>query len=58
MIVCHCNALREAQVREAARAGSRGPECAYARLGCKPRCGRCLPFAAEVIAEESLRLAA
>lgn len=58
VIVCHCNALRESQVREAARAGSLLPRCAYARLGCRPRCGQCLPFAAEVIRDESARLAA
>ncbi|HPU16939.1 MAG TPA: (2Fe-2S)-binding protein [Polymorphobacter sp.] len=55
MIVCVCNALGEAQVREAARAGSKRPACAYARLGCKPVCGQCLPFARQVIREESAR---
>ena len=50
MIVCVCNALRENQVREAARATrSNCPVTAYARLGCKPKCGQCLPFAREVV---------
>lgn len=51
MIVCVCNALRETQVRDAARVTrSDCPITAYAQLGCKPKCGRCLPFAREVVA--------
>ncbi|PZN92905.1 MAG: (2Fe-2S)-binding protein [Alphaproteobacteria bacterium] len=54
MIVCVCNALRENQVREAARVTrSDCPVTAYAKLGCKPKCGQCLPFAREVLARES-----
>ncbi|MBC7506569.1 MAG: (2Fe-2S)-binding protein [Sandarakinorhabdus sp.] len=55
MIVCVCNALRENQVREAARATqSNCPVTAFAKLGCKPKCGQCLPYAREVVARESL----
>ncbi len=51
MIVCVCNALRENQVRDAARATqSNCAITAFARLGCKPKCGQCLPFAREVVA--------
>jgi bacterioferritin-associated ferredoxin len=51
MIVCVCNALKETQVRDAARATrSDCPITAYAALGCKPKCGQCLPFAREVVA--------
>ena len=50
MIICVCNALRECDVREAARvAGKSCPKAAYAQLGCKPKCGQCLPFAREVL---------
>lgn len=52
MVVCVCNALREQQVREAARSGSRHPKCAYRKLGCQVQCGQCLPFAREVIHAE------
>lgn len=52
MIVCVCNALKERDVREAARvAGKNCPKAAYAQLGCKPKCGQCLPFAREVVSE-------
>lgn len=51
MIVCVCNALKENQVKDAARATrSDCPVTAYAQLGCKPKCGQCLPFAREVLA--------
>jgi bacterioferritin-associated ferredoxin len=56
VIVCVCNALRERQVREAARAA--GQACAhrtYARLGAKVKCGQCLPYAREVIEGELAR---
>lgn len=52
MIVCVCNALRENDVRAAARQGARCPNSAYAMLGRRPRCGQCFPFAREVIAGE------
>ena len=52
MVVCVCNSIRERQVREAARSGCADPLRAYASLGCRPRCGQCLPFARAVIAEE------
>jgi bacterioferritin-associated ferredoxin len=54
VIVCVCNAIRENQVRDIARATRTDcPITAYAQLGCKPKCGQCLPFAREVLAKES-----
>ena len=52
MVVCVCNAIRERDVRDAARSGCADPVRAYASLGRKPRCGQCLPFARELIASE------
>lgn len=52
MVVCVCNALREGDVRHAARAGARSPAKAYRSLGCKTRCGQCIPFAREIIKAE------
>ena len=52
MILCVCNAITEAEVREAARAGAASPDEAYARLGCEPHCGCCLDFAQELIDRE------
>ena len=33
MIVCSCNVIREDEIREAARKGSRTPEAAYETMG-------------------------
>jgi bacterioferritin-associated ferredoxin len=53
VIVCLCNALRESQVRDLARAGVRCEREAYQRLGCRPQCGQCLRFAREVLVSEA-----
>ena len=57
MVVCSCNAIREHDVRGAARAGMACPLKAYAAMGRRPRCGQCIPFARQLIAEERAALA-
>ena len=52
MIVCICNAIRENDVRQAAREGASCPTSVYGRFGRKPRCGQCFSFARELIAAE------
>ena len=52
MYICICNAYRDVEIREAARAGLRSAHKAYAALGAPPRCGRCLPVAQELIDRE------
>lgn len=52
MILCVCNALRESDVRAAARDGARCPLSAYKALGRKPKCGQCVQVARSVIAQE------
>ena len=52
MIVCVCNAIRECELRAAARAGASCPTSAYRTKGKKPRCGQCVSFAREIIAAE------
>ena len=53
MVVCVCNAIREKDVRAAVRSGANCALSAYASLGRRPRCGRCLPFAREIVAAET-----
>ena len=53
MLVCICNAIREKDVRSVAREGVHCPKAAYAKLGHRPRCGQCIPFAREVIQTEA-----
>jgi bacterioferritin-associated ferredoxin len=52
MVVCVCNAIREQQVREAARGGATNAGQAYRALGRQFKCGQCVPFAREIINEE------
>ena len=52
MIVCVCNAIREEQLRAEARKGATTPARAYAQLGCKAKCGSCLPYARRIIDQE------
>jgi bacterioferritin-associated ferredoxin len=52
MVVCVCNAIRERDVREAARGGATSACQAYRALGRQPKCGQCIPFAREIIDEE------
>jgi bacterioferritin-associated ferredoxin len=52
MIVCVCNAIREDELRAAAREGASTPRAAFKALGCDPQCGCCLDCVREVIDEE------
>jgi bacterioferritin-associated ferredoxin len=52
MVVCICNALRESDVRRAAREGAACPSSAYATLGRRAKCGQCFSFARQIIATE------
>jgi bacterioferritin-associated ferredoxin len=49
MIVCVCNAIREKDLRSAVRCGNERAAEVYARLGRKPKCGQCIPFAQNLI---------
>ena len=53
MVVCICNAIREREVREAARDGATSACQAYRALGHQPKCGQCVPFAREIIDQEN-----
>jgi bacterioferritin-associated ferredoxin len=52
MYVCVCNAIREDELRHAARRVEGDAEAVYAALGCQVQCGTCLEEADETIAEE------
>ena len=52
MMVCICNAIRETQVREAARNGSTTACQAYRMFGRQPKCGQCVSFARSIIDSE------
>jgi bacterioferritin-associated ferredoxin len=52
MYVCICNAIREKDLRSAARRCSGGAEAIYAAMGRPPQCRQCLDEAEDVIADE------
>ncbi|HWK36555.1 (2Fe-2S)-binding protein [Sphingomonas sp.] len=52
MVVCVCNAIRERDVRQAARDGAVSACQAYRALGCQAKCGQCVPFARAIIDQE------
>ncbi len=56
MYVCICNAIKEQDLREAARKGTQCAKRAYAEMGRTPKCGFCLPQARSVIAQEGVSL--
>jgi len=51
MYICICNAIRETELREAARDLPGDAEALYARMGKAPQCCQCLEDADEMIAE-------
>lgn len=53
MYVCICNAIREKDLRCAARRLDGDAQAVYAALGCTPQCGQCLEDAEDIIAEEA-----
>lgn len=52
MYVCICNAIRESELREAARATMGDADAVYSALGCEPDCRQCIEEANEILAEE------
>jgi len=53
MYVCICNAIRETDLRCAARRCSGSAEAIYASLGRTPQCRQCLDDAEDIIAQEA-----
>lgn len=56
MYVCICNAIRECELREAARKVPGDADAVYAALGKTPQCGQCLDDAAMILIEEREQL--
>lgn len=47
MYLCLCNALRENEVSAAIQDGASSIKEVYGKLGCKPICGKCVPYVKE-----------
>jgi bacterioferritin-associated ferredoxin len=52
MYVCVCNAIRDSELRHAARHADGDVDAVYATIGCEVQCGMCVEEASEMIAEE------
>lgn len=52
MYICICNAIRESDLRDAAREHDGDADAVYAALGKTPQCGQCLDDAALILIEE------
>jgi bacterioferritin-associated ferredoxin len=52
MYVCVCNAIRDSELRHAARRVEGDVDAVYEAIGCQVNCGMCVEEAAEMIAEE------
>lgn len=52
MFVCICNAIRDTELRSAARSCSGDAEAVYHSLGRPPQCRQCIDEASEILAQE------
>jgi len=52
MYICICNAIRESELREAARERHGDAEMLYISLGHEPQCRQCLAEAEKIVAQE------
>ena len=52
MYICVCNAIKECELRAAARRVAGDVDAVYESLGKQPQCGQCLDEAAHVLIEE------
>lgn len=55
MYVCICNAIRERDLRTAARTCPGDADAVYESLDRRPICGQCLDEAAEILIDERSR---
>lgn len=49
MYICICNAIRETDLRSAARCCQGDADAVYEALGHRPQCGQCLDDAAQCL---------
>jgi len=49
MYICLCNGFTDGKVRLVAERGECKVADVYKALGCKPKCGKCVPFVRDLI---------
>lgn len=58
MYVCICNAIRETDLRAAARRCAGDADTVYCSMGRPPQCRQCIDEAADILSEERSLLGA
>jgi bacterioferritin-associated ferredoxin len=53
MYICLCNRLTDRQILSRWQASTTSVEAVYQSLGVKPKCGKCLPLAREMLEASS-----
>ena len=51
MYVCLCNGLRDRDLRPHISGGSCSVSMVYQACGCRPQCGKCVPFVRQMLRE-------
>jgi bacterioferritin-associated ferredoxin len=51
MFICLCNGFTDGNVRKVTRGTGCSVAEVYRALGCKPQCGKCVPFVRDLIRE-------
>lgn len=49
MFLCVCNALNDKMVRQAVADGARSCASVFGQFGCRPQCGKCIPYIRQMI---------
>ena len=57
MYICLCNGFTDGKVRMVARNGECSVAEVYRALGCKPQCGKCVPYVRDLIREQANAMA-
>jgi bacterioferritin-associated ferredoxin len=56
MVVCHCNAVSDREIRSEILAGALGPDEVAERCGAGDRCGSCRPVVEALLAEQGVAI--
>ncbi|MGE0258023.1 MAG: bacterioferritin-associated ferredoxin [Alphaproteobacteria bacterium] len=53
MYVCLCNGLSDRDLLPHARSGGHSVSMVYQACGCRPQCGKCVPFVRQMLREHA-----
>jgi bacterioferritin-associated ferredoxin len=53
MYVCICHGFTEKKVKQALSSGARTAAGVFNGLGCRPQCGKCVPYVRQMVSEHA-----